>query len=95
MDAFERLVETARKYDLADNDTLAYFVRYVANVPYEHRDTLINDPVWVVGFVSGLVYARYRRSSQPATKADVSALRSILENTLKNLSGVPYTGAVN
>lgn len=93
--SIERFIRVAKAYNLADDITLRYFIKLIANLQPEHRAMLTDDPVWAVGFVSGIVYAKYRAEGVDTGRVDIDTLHRIITETLGRLANVPYTGAKN
>lgn len=93
-DNLRRFVEVAEKYWLLDNETLAHFKNMVINTPLEAREILF-DPAWLVGFVSGLIYAKRRAQNVPVERGEMDVLAQIVQRTLKELEHMPYVGNKN
>lgn len=90
----QRFVEVARKYWLLDSETLEHFKTMVINTPPEAREILY-DPAWIVGFVSGLTYAKRRAQGVPVDRGEMEVMSSIVQRTLKELENMPYVGNRN
>lgn len=95
MSTLDHFTEVATRYRIIDNATAAYFRDFMSGVQPDHRHVLIHDPTWIVGFVSGLMYARYRETNMPPERGDARVLHKIVLQALVAMQDVPYTGNSN
>jgi hypothetical protein len=92
-EVIEAFLRVGARYKLSDQIARDYFVKLVSDVPVEMRARFLR-PEWIIGFVSGLLYA-HTRSGEKSEYEDARVLYSIVDTAFKQMCQVPYVGDKN
>lgn len=85
----EKIAYIARQHWLDDDSILLFFKKFVSRTPKELRD-LLDDPVFNVGIVTGLAYARSQNTDAPPQRGDKEIVRKIIEAVIQATKETPH-----
>lgn len=85
----EDIARIAREHWLEDDDIILFFQKFVSRTPRELRE-LLDDPVFNVGVVTGLSFARSMHTDRPPQKGDKEIVRKIIETVINTTKDTPH-----
>lgn len=84
----DEIARVAREHWLEDDDIILFFQKFVSRTPRELRE-LLDDPIFSVGIVTGLAFARAQTTDRPPRKGDKAIVRKIIEAVINTTKETP------